>query len=58
MAVVFTSAGIPFIYAGEEVMRDKQEWTIVIRVRMQPTVTIDWRRKTIERRYFMCHADS
>ena len=29
---VFTSQGIPFIYAGEEVMRDKKGYITVIRV--------------------------
>ncbi len=30
---VFTSQGVPFIYAGEEVMRDKKAYTTAIKVR-------------------------
>ena len=43
--VVFTSQGIPFIYAGEEVMRDKQG---VDNSYKSPDAVnaIDWRRKT------------
>ena len=33
--VVFTSQGIPFIYAGEEVMRDKKGVDNSYRVRMR-----------------------
>ncbi len=43
--VVFTSQGIPFIYAGEEVMRDKQG--IDNSYKSPDAVNaIDWRRKT------------
>ena len=43
--VVFTSQGIPFIYAGEEVMRDKKG---VDNSYKSPDAVnaIDWRRKT------------
>ena len=43
--VVFTSQGIPFIYAGEEVMRDKQG---IDNSYKSPDAinAIDWRRKT------------
>ena len=43
--VVFTSQGIPFIYAGEEIMRDKQG---VDNSYKSPDAVnaIDWRRKT------------
>ena len=43
--VVFTSQGIPFIYAGEEIMRDKQG--IDNSYKSPDAVNaIDWRRKT------------
>ena len=43
--VVFTSQGIPFIYAGEEVMRDKQG--IDTSYKSPDAINaIDWRRKT------------
>lgn len=43
--VVFTSQGIPFIYAGEEVMRDKQG--VDNSYKSSDAVNaIDWRRKT------------
>ena len=50
--VVFTSQGIPFIYAGEEVMRDKQE---VDNSYKSPDAVnaIDWRRKTTNGDVFM-----
>lgn len=50
--VVFTSQGIPFIYAGEEVMRDKQG---VDNSYKSPDAVnaIDWRRKTTNRDVFM-----
>ena len=43
--VVLTSQGIPFIYAGEEVMRDKQG---IDNSYKSPDAinAIDWRRKT------------
>ena len=50
--VVFTSQGIPFIYAGEEVMRDKQG---VENSYKSPDAinAIDWRRKTANGDVFM-----
>ena len=50
--VVFTSQGIPFIYAGEEVMRDKQG---VGNSYKSPDAVnaIDWRRKTTNGDVFM-----
>ena len=50
--VVFTSQGIPFIYAGEEVMRDKQG---VDNSYKSPDAVnaIDWRRKTTNGDVFM-----
>ena len=50
--VVFTSQGIPFIYAGEEVMRDKQG---VGNSYKSPDAVnaIDWRRKTMNGDVFM-----
>lgn len=50
--VVFTSQGIPFIYAGEEVMRDKQG---VDNSYKSPDAinAIDWRRKTANADVFM-----
>ena len=50
--VVFTSQGIPFIYAGEEVMRDKQG---VDNSYKSPDAVnaIDWRRKTMNGDVFM-----
>lgn len=43
--VIFTSQGIPFIYAGEEVMRDKQG--VDNSYKSSDAVNaIDWRRKT------------
>ena len=32
---LFTSQGVPFIYAGDEIMRDKKECIIHIKVRMR-----------------------
>lgn len=50
--VVFTSQGIPFIYAGEEIMRDKQG---VDNSYKSPDAVnaIDWRRKTTSADVFM-----
>lgn len=50
--VVFTSQGIPFIYAGEEIMRDKQG---VDNSYKSPDAVnaIDWRRKTTNGDVFM-----
>ena len=50
--VVFTSQGIPFIYAGEEIMRDKQG---VDNSYKSPDAVnaIDWRRKTTNADVFM-----
>ena len=50
--VVFTSQGIPFIYAGEEVMRDKQG---VDNSYKSPDAVnaIDWRHKTMNGDIFM-----
>ena len=50
--VVFTSQGIPFIYAGEEVMRDKQG---VGNSYKSPDAVnaIDWRSKTMNGDVFM-----
>lgn len=50
--VVFTSQGIPFIYAGEEVMRDKQG---VDNSYKSPDAVnaIDWRSKTMNGDVFM-----
>ena len=50
--VVFTSQGIPFIYAGEEVMRDKQG---VDNSDKSPDAVnaIDWRHKTMNGDVFM-----
>ena len=50
--VVFTSQGIPFIYAGEEVMRDKQG---VDKSYKSPDAVnaIDWRHKTMNGDVFM-----
>lgn len=50
--VVFTSQGIPFIYAGEEVMRDKQG--IDNSYKSPDAVNaIDWKRKTTNGDVFM-----
>ena len=50
--VVFTSQGIPFIYAGEEVMRDKQG--VDTSYKSPDAVNaIDWRRKTMNGDVFM-----
>ena len=50
--MVFTSQGIPFIYAGEEIMRDKQG---VDNSYKSPDAVnaIDWRRKTTNGDVFM-----
>lgn len=50
--VVFTSQSIPFIYAGEEIMRDKQG---VDNSYKSPDAVnaIDWRRKTANEEIFM-----
>lgn len=50
--VVFTSQGIPFIYAGEEMMRDKQG--VDNSYKSSDAVNaIDWRRKTKNADVFM-----
>ena len=50
--VVFTSQGIPFIYAGEEVMRDKQGEGNSYKS-PDAVNAIDWRRKTMNGDVFM-----